>query len=152
MSDTRPSHLQRLSDFYTQITPNSVPSLIELYAPDAYFKDPFNEVRGIKNIVNIFSHMFEQIEQPRFEILSCIQGQTSQDSHDDEAYLVWLFYWKRDSQGNEAAPIRGSSHVKFDMSGLVTYHRDYWDAAEELYETLPLLGQLLRFIKKKLKA
>jgi steroid Delta-isomerase len=36
--------------------------------------------------------------------------------------------------------------------GLVTYHRDYWDAAEELYETLPLLGQLLRFIKKKLKA
>jgi steroid Delta-isomerase len=152
MSNALSPHLQRLSDFYTQISPSSVPALADLYAPEAYFKDPFNEVRGIKNIVKIFSHMFVQIEHPRFEILSCIEGQANQDDQESEAFLVWLFYWKRDSQGQEAAPIRGSSHVKFDKLGLVTYHRDYWDAAEELYETLPLLGQLLRFIKKKLKA
>jgi steroid Delta-isomerase len=141
--------LQRLSDFYTQITPESVPLLRELYAPDAYFKDPFNEVRGIDNIVKIFSHMFVQIAEPRFEVLSCIQGQ---DGKADEAFLVWLFYWKKDGQGKQAPPIRGSSHVKFDSRGQVAYHRDYWDAAEELYETLPLLGSVLRLIKKKLKA
>jgi steroid Delta-isomerase len=141
--------LQRLSDFYTQITPESVSHLRELYAPDAYFKDPFNEVRGIDSIVKIFSHMFVQIAQPRFEVLSCIQGQ---GDHADEAFLVWLFYWKKNTQGNEAPPIRGSSHVKFDSLGRVTYHRDYWDAAEELYETIPLLGSVLRLIKKKLKA
>jgi steroid Delta-isomerase len=149
MRMTPPTPLSRLSDFYTQITPESVPLLRELYAPDAYFKDPFNEVRGIDNIVKIFSHMFVQIAQPRFEVLSCIQGV---DENANEAFLVWLFYWKKDSQGLEAAPIRGSSHVKFDSLGRVSYHRDYWDAAEELYETIPLLGSALRFIKKKLKA
>jgi steroid Delta-isomerase len=141
--------LQRLSDFYTQITSESVPLLQELYAPDAYFKDPFNEVRGIDNIVKIFSHMFVQIAQPKFEVLSCIQGQ---GEHANEAFLVWLFYWKMDAQGRQAPPIRGSSHVKFDSLGRVSYHRDYWDAAEELYETIPLLGSVLRLIKKKLKA
>jgi steroid Delta-isomerase len=143
------STLQRLSDFYSQITPESVPRLPELYAPDAYFKDPFNEVSGIDDIVKIFSHMFVQIEQPRFEVLSAIQGQ---GDNSNEAFLIWLFYWKKNAQGIEAPPIRGSSHVKFNSLGQVSYHRDYWDAAEELYETVPLLGSVLRFIKKKLKA
>jgi steroid Delta-isomerase len=152
VSTTSPSHLQRLSDFYTQITVESVPMLRELYAHDAYFKDPFNEVQGIDNIVKIFSHMFIQIAHPRFEVLSCIGSARDEKDEADEAFLVWLFYWKKDAQGNDAPPIRGSSHVKFNSLGRVTFHRDYWDAAEELYETIPLLGSMLRFVKKKLKA
>jgi steroid delta-isomerase len=31
-------------------------------------------------------------------------------------------------------------------------HRDYWDAAEELYEKIPVLGSILRWLKSKLKA
>jgi hypothetical protein len=31
----------------------------------------------------------------------------------------------------------------------VAVHRDYWDAAEELYEKLPLLGSLMRFLKRQ---
>jgi hypothetical protein len=31
----------------------------------------------------------------------------------------------------------------------VAYHRDYWDAAEELYEKLPVLGGLMRFLKRR---
>jgi steroid Delta-isomerase len=28
-------------------------------------------------------------------------------------------------------------------------HRDYWDAAEELYEKLPILGGLMRWLKRQ---
>jgi hypothetical protein len=28
-------------------------------------------------------------------------------------------------------------------------HRDYWDAAEELYEKLPVLGGLMRWLKTR---
>ena len=28
-------------------------------------------------------------------------------------------------------------------------HRDYWDAAEELYEKLPILGGLMRWLKRR---
>ena len=31
-------------------------------------------------------------------------------------------------------------------------HRDYWDAAEELYEKLPVLGALMRLLRRKLAA
>jgi hypothetical protein len=34
----------------------------------------------------------------------------------------------------------------------VADHRDYWDAAEELYEKLPVLGALMRLLKRRLRA
>jgi steroid Delta-isomerase len=142
-------HLERLSTFYSTISQQSVPQLRDLYAADAYFKDPFNEVTGIEHIIKIFTHMFVQIDQPKFEVLSRIQGR---DGQHNEAFLIWLFYWKPSQPGIDTPPIRGSSHLKFNELGQVVYHRDYWDAAEELYETVPFLGTLLRFLKKKLSA
>jgi hypothetical protein len=43
----------------------------------------------------------------------------------------------------------GASHFVFTSTGLVTLHRDYWDAAEELYEKLPLLGSAMRWLKRR---
>jgi hypothetical protein len=31
----------------------------------------------------------------------------------------------------------------------VAVHRDYWDAAEELYEKLPVVGGVMRWLKKR---
>jgi hypothetical protein len=42
--------------------------------------------------------------------------------------------------------------LKLDAQGLITWHRDYWDAAEELYEKLPVLGGLMRWVKKRTSA
>jgi hypothetical protein len=39
--------------------------------------------------------------------------------------------------------------VVFNEEGRVTMHRDYWDAAEELYEKLPVVGALMRWLKKR---
>ena len=38
--------------------------------------------------------------------------------------------------------------VHFDAQGRVTLHRDYWDTAEELYEKLPVLGRLMRWLRQ----
>jgi hypothetical protein len=32
---------------------------------------------------------------------------------------------------------------------LVALHRDYWDAAEELYEKLPWVGGVMRWLKQR---
>ena len=45
--------------------------------------------------------------------------------------------------------VRGASHLVLNEQGLVTLHRDYWDAAEELYEKLPLVGSLMRWLKRR---
>ena len=39
--------------------------------------------------------------------------------------------------------------LKLTADGLVDFHRDYRDAAEELYEKLPLLGGLMRWLRKR---
>ena len=44
--------------------------------------------------------------------------------------------------------IHGGTLVHFDAQGRVTLHRDYWDTAEELYEKLPVLGRLMRWLRQ----
>ena len=45
--------------------------------------------------------------------------------------------------------ILGASQLVFDAQGRVVLHRDYWDAAEELYEKLPVVGSLMRWLKRR---
>jgi steroid Delta-isomerase len=114
-----------------------------MYAADARFKDPFNEVRGIEPIQRIFAHMFVALHEPRFVVTEVVQ-------QGDKCFLTWdfIFRFKRfDTQTTQT--VRGASHLVFDAEGLVTLHRDYWDAAEELYEKLPVVGGLMRWLKKR---
>ncbi len=45
--------------------------------------------------------------------------------------------------------IHGGSYLTLAEDGRVKGHRDYWDAAEELYEKLPVVGGLMRWLKRR---
>lgn len=138
--------LDDLIDFYQTLTPASVERFGAFYAEDAYFKDPFNEVRGLPAIRRIFAHLFEQVEEPRFIV-------TEKLGAGEAAMLVWEFSFRVRRFGTaRALLLRGVSHLRFDASGKVAYHRDYWDAAEELYMKLPLLSGLMRGLQRALAA
>ena len=135
--------VSRVIVFFETLSPAGVAQLGELYAADARFKDPFNEVQGVPAIQGIFSHMFEALEQPRFIVTGrVVQGQ--------QCFLTWdfLFAFKNFHKG-VTQTVRGASHLVLNEQGLVTLHRDYWDAAEELYEKLPLVGALMRWLKRR---
>jgi steroid Delta-isomerase len=136
-------HLNKVVLFYESLTEANLGELRTLYAQDAYFKDPFNEVRDIDAIHGIFAHMFVATIHPRF----VVQAQIEQG---DEAFITWEFRFAiRRYKPNVEQAIRGASHLRFDANDRVSYHRDYWDAAEELYEKLPIVGSLMRFLKRK---
>ena len=133
--------LQKVILFFENIDVSNVAQLASIYTEEASFKDPFNEVLGIVAITKIFRHMFEQVNAPRFVVTgSVLQG--------DQAFLTWdfLFRMKRFSHNEQC--IRGATHLRFAADGRVCLHRDYWDAAEELYEKLPVLGSLMRGLKR----
>ena len=48
--------------------------------------------------------------------------------------------------------IHGATHLCFAADGRVNSHRDYWDAAGELYEKLPLIGVLMRFLRRMMSS
>ncbi len=151
MSATQPRKIesaatQRLVDYFEGITLARVHELRELYAADASFKDPFNEVVGIAAIEQIFAHMFVALHEPRFVVTEVIQ-------QGDSCVLTWdfVFRFKRFDTVT-VQTVRGASHLWFDGAGKVTMHRDYWDAAEELYEKLPVLGALMQWLKRRVNS
>jgi ketosteroid isomerase-like protein len=119
-----------------------VARLAELYTPDAFFKDPFNEVRGTAAIERIFRHMFVALDAPRFVVRDIVVD-------GDQCFLTWDFLFRMKRFARDEQCIRGGSHLKLSADGRIAMHRDYWDAAEELYEKLPVLGALMRFLKQR---
>lgn len=140
---TRSAELVRLVDYWQTLTPASVNELPTLYAADAHFRDPFNDITGIEKIQHIFADMFVRLDASKFEIIETIE-----ESHG--AFLIWDFTFRiKALRPEQNRRIHGTSHIRFAPNGLVQYHRDYWDAAGELYEQLPLVGILMRFLKKR---
>lgn len=138
-----PRRLARVVAFYESLSPADVGRIAELYAPDARFRDPFNDVSGTGAIESIFAHMFVQVRSPRFVVHEALaQG--------DAAMLVWDFEFAFPAP-LPARPqrVRGCTHLRFDASDRIAWHRDYWDVAEELYEKLPVLGALMRWLRRR---
>lgn len=138
--------LQRLVSYFENLSPHSVAQLATVYAPDARFKDPFNDVTGVPAIQGIFTHMFVALTNPRFVITKhVLQG--------EDCFLTWEFWFAfKSHQPDTEQVILGATHIVFSPQGLVTLHRDYWDAAQELYEKLPLVGALMRWLKKRVNS
>ena len=100
-------------------------------------------MRGVPAIARIFQHMFDSLDQPRFVV-------THQLQQGSDAFLSWDFTFRfKNFRRDQLQCIQGATHLKLDHAGLVTLHRDYWDAAEELYEKLPLVGGLMRWLKAR---
>ena len=142
-TDLPAQSLDRLVVFFETLTKTSVADLPLIYAPEARFKDPFNAVQGCAAISAIFSHMFVALEAPRFVVIERIsQGQ--------QCFLTWEFRFRfKNYQQTTEQVILGASHIVFNEQGLVSLHRDYWDAAEELYEKLPIVGSVMRWLKRR---
>jgi ketosteroid isomerase-like protein len=137
--DLRVAHIVTL---FETLTAADVARLDDLYAGDVRFKDPFNEVQGITAVQRIFAHMFVALDEPHFIVRDIlVQG--------DACFLSWDFVFRFKRFSRELQTIRGASHLLLDAQGRITLHRDYWDAAEELYEKLPVVGGLMRWLKRR---
>jgi hypothetical protein len=136
--------LDPLKQYFETLTPASVAMMGEFYAEDATFRDPFNEVRGLAAIERVFAKMWESLDDPRFVIVNVVQ-------QGNEAFLEWdfLFTVKR-LRSRGQMTVRGVSHRRFAADGRVQYHRDFWDAASELYAKLPVIGGVMRWLARKM--
>jgi steroid Delta-isomerase len=132
----------RIVTLFETLMPADTARLHEVYAVDVRFKDPFNDVQGIAAVQQVFSHMFVALDEPRFVVRDIIvQG--------DACFLTWDFIFRFKRFSRELQTIRGGSHLVLDAQGRISLHRDYWDAAEELYEKLPVVGGLMRWLKRR---
>jgi hypothetical protein len=133
----------RVVVFFETLSPQSVAAISGIYDSQARFVDPFNDVSGRDAITHIFAHMFVQLDAPRFVV-------TSQVVQGSQCFLTWDFHFRfKRFDKTTAQTIHGATHLVFSDRGLVSLHRDYWDAAQELYEKLPVVGSLMRWLKNR---
>ena len=133
--------LDRLVRYFETLDPAGVAAIGDYYSADAWFKDPFNEVRGAEAIGAIFARMYEQVDAPRF----VVKGRVGEAP---EAFLLWDLEFRFRGRRAQSC-IHGVSHLRFGEDGRVTYHRDYWDTAEELYAKIPGLGSAVRWLQRR---
>ncbi|MFM2065122.1 MAG: hypothetical protein RLZZ584_31 [Pseudomonadota bacterium] len=130
-------------DYFERLSPAALDELDHIYQRDALFKDPFNEVEGLDAIRRIYAHMFVALRAPRFVVTDIAVDGAS-------CWLGWDFVFHSPRLGPGRQCIRGATLLHLGPDGRIARHRDYWDAAEELYEKLPLLGALLRWLRRRL--
>ncbi len=135
--------LSRAVNFFEQLNAADIPRMNTIYAGNATFKDPFNDVIGVEKIKPIFGEMFDTMHEPRFNFITIVE-------QGNDAFLTWdMTFRVKKYKPNETMTIHGASHLRFDADGKIGMHRDYWDAAEELYAKLPLIGTLMRGLKRQ---
>lgn len=135
--------VERIVGFYESLSPAALDRLGDFYTGDARFKDPFNEVHGVAAIRGVFEHMYTSLHEPRFVV-------TQRVVDGAQCFLVWEFrfrFRRFDTQTEQV--VHGGSHLRLAADGRIEDHRDYWDAAEELYEKLPAVGALMRWLKRR---
>ena len=122
--------------FWQNLTPQSIGQLRQVATPDFRFIDPFNDHVGYAPIEQMLAKMFIRLPQAKFLVKdTAASGQI--------LYIRWTFIAK---PGWE---VEGMSEVHFGADGRATLHLDHWDAASQFYERLPLLGAILRAIKRR---
>ena len=134
------SPLDRYASAFETLTPDSLPALTALFAPDGRFVDPFHDARGRDAIADVFARMFASVAEPRFAVSHRVVAGSV-------GYLKWRF---TGVVRGRALDIVGLSEVTFDADGLATSHVDYWDAAANVYERVPVLGAVLRWLRGRI--
>lgn len=135
--------INRIVEVFESLSPEGVAQLGAIYTEHAHFKDPFNDIRGLAAIQGVFHHMYEALMEPRFVV-------TRRVVDGAHCFLVWEFHFRfRRFRGDVDQCICGTSHLQLAPDGRILDHRDYWDAAEELYEKLPAVGTLMRWLKRR---
>jgi ketosteroid isomerase-like protein len=119
-------------------------SYATFFDEESFFEDPFGRVQGVDAIFRIFEHMYESLHLARFVVDEVV-------GEGEVIYIKWQFIYQR-SEGEKISQFVGISRLLWSEEGKIMEHRDFWDPALHIYEKIPLLGGVLRWIKGKLRA
>ncbi|MGB9097011.1 nuclear transport factor 2 family protein [Erwinia sp.] len=141
---TQQETLARLVAFYQTLETSKLSQLQDIYHSDICLADPVGEHRGLTVVENYFSSLLKNLRYCRFEV--------SRTHHfDDNALLIWRMIYAHPSlQRGAEQSLEGSSYLQF-RDDKISYQRDYYDMGAMLYEKIPVLGAVIKQLKKRLK-
>ena len=134
-------YINNYLNLFSNLNKENIKKFDDLVVKDIIFTDPFNNIKGLDNFKNIFYHMFDTVEEPKFDIVDYAQNK-------DHIFLKWkmTFYAFKASQ-----TIEGMSDITLNKEGKVISHLDYWDSLNGIFIKLPFLGFLYKISLRMFK-
>ena len=135
------NYINNYLNLFSNLNKENIKKFDDLVVKDIIFIDPFNNIKGLDNFKNIFYHMFDTVEEPKFDIVDYAQNK-------DHIFLKWkmTFYAFKASQ-----TIEGMSDITLNKEGKVISHLDYWDSLSGIFIKLPFLGFLYKISLRMFK-
>ena len=130
--------------FLEALTPERLPELAGHLAPEARFKDPFNDVTGREAVLRVFAKMFEDVTDIDFAARDLACGEAA-------CFFAWTLRC-RPRRSGRMLTLEGATELRFDDEGQIAAHIDHWDAAGQLYAKVPILGLLMARLRRRLSA
>ena len=134
-------YINNYLNLFSNLNKENIKKFDDLVVKDIIFIDPFNNIKGLDDFKNIFYHMFDTVEEPKFDIVDYAQNK-------DHIFLKWkmTFYAFKASQ-----TIEGMSDITLNKEGKVISHLDYWDSLNGIFIKLPFLGFLYKISLRMFK-
>jgi hypothetical protein len=142
MTERLEKKLATFKNNFQVLDKESLHRLDQMYEPDIHFEDPLHIVNGLDELKSYFSNMYSNVQSIRFDF-------THELVCGEEAVLFWTMHFIHPRLNKGATiEVNGSSHLKF--RDYCYHHRDYFDTTDMLFEHIPLLGSVIRGIKKRI--
>lgn len=127
--------------FFKKVTLDSLERLDELYHPEAEFIDPAHRLKGVPEIRLFWTRLLETV-------ISCETDILDSTRDGPRCYSRWNMRIRhpRVKRGHPIEVMGMSALVIQDEK--VIRHQDFYCMGELLYEHLPVLGRVVRAIKK----
>lgn len=137
--DDRADAYVRFWETMSEATLSQLPGLV---TPDVHFADPFNDVRGVEALHRVMAKTLRDLPELHFVV-------TNRAWHRDLCLMRWDFAAR--TRGGRTLQIVGMSELTF-AGDKVAEHIDHWDAGRQFYELLPVIGTVLRLIRRRVAA
>lgn len=134
----------RFAHAFATLDKNNLHRVGEIYAPEVHFSDPLHNVHGLQAMKDYFGELYANIQDLRFEFHQC-ESMTA-----GQGLLRWTMTYRHPRlAGGRPVSVDGCSCIFF-RDELVYRHIDYFDAGALIYEHVPLLGSIIRWLKRRL--
>jgi hypothetical protein len=131
---------ERYRDVLQSLTADNLHLLDDVVTPDVRFSDPFHTVTGADSMTSVFARLFETADDIVFVIDDWVCGSQA-------VYFRWTM---TATLSDRPWSVTGVTRATFDEAGRVIDHVEYWDAASQLYERFPVIGPLLRYVRRRI--
>lgn len=135
--------LQRFAHQFAALDKDSLGRLGDLYSDDVQFTDPLHRIQGLPQMRRYFAQLYANVNDLHFDFHGF------DEAGPGNGYLRWTMSYShpRLAKGG-TIQVEGCSHLLWRDK--VYQHRDYFDAGALLYEHLPIMAQLISWLKRRL--